>query len=264
MTEHVKWSVTGTLPEIYEHVFVPATMRPWAYRLVDLLELKPGRRILDVACGTGAVTCLLAERNANNGRIIGYDLSPEMLAIARAKKTVSHIEWQLGDASRIPYQDESFDIVTCQFALMFFEDRVAVLREMYRVLASAGQLFVLVWGAIERNPGFFAAAEGFSHHVSADAGDSIRGSFALSDSQQVRALAAAAGFQDATIQEVAAQAHFPSVERLVHGYGAMLQAVIDEATYRRLISHVIAALQPYVNHDGLVFPMEAILMHIRK
>lgn len=264
MSDPVKWRVTGTLPEIYEQVFVPATMCVWANRLVELLELKPGQQILDVACGTGAVTYLLAERNGNNGQIIGYDISPEMLAIAQAKQSNTNIEWQLGDASRFPFQDETFDVVTCQFGFMFFEDCVANLREMYRVLASGGQLVILVWGAIERNPGFLAVAEGFSHHVSAEAGNSIRGSFALGDSQQLRSLAAAVGFRDVNIQEVAAQAHFPSVERLVHGYGAMLQAVIDEATHMRLITDVTAILQSYVNPDGLVFPMEAILMQIQK
>lgn len=264
MNESRKWKVAGTLPEIYEQIFVPAAMLAWANRLVNLVELKPGLRILDVACGTGVVAHLFAERNGNNGQIVGYDINPEMLAIAHAKQSNSVIEWRLGDASRMPFEDKSFDIVACQFGLMFFEDRVTNLREMYRVLASGGQLAVLVWGAIDRNPGFLAVAEGFKHHVSIEASDSIRGSFILGDSQQMRSLAAAAGFSHANIQEVTAQAHFPSLELLVHGYGAMLQVVVDEATHKRLISDVTARLQSYVNQDGLDYPMEAILMYVRK
>lgn len=264
MSQSAEWKVIGTFPEIYEQVFVPATMRAWANYLVNLVELKPGTRILDVACGTGVVTHQIAEHGGKTGQIVGYDINPEMLAIAQAKQSNTSIEWQLGDASRLPFQDESFDIVTCQFGLMFFEDRATNLREMYRVLAPGGQLAILVWGAIEHNPGFLAVAEGFRRHVSGEASDSIRGSFVLGDSQEMRSLADAAGFRDATIQEVAAEAHFPSVELLVDGYGAMLLSVIDEATYMRLITDVTAALQSYVDGKELVYPMEAILMQVRK
>lgn len=263
MNEPIKWKVIGTLPEIYEQVFVPAAARVWATRLIDQLELVSNKRILDVACGTGVVTHLFAERNGHHGQIVGYDINPEMLAIAQAKQSKAVIEWRLGDASHLPFQDNSFDIVTCQFGLMFFEDRVLNLKEMYRVLALDGQLAILVWGAIERNPGFLAVAEAFKQHVSTEAGDSIRGSFVLGDLRQMRALADKAGFQ-AVIQEVTAQAHFPSVERLVHGYGAMLQSILDEGTYMSLITDVTATLQTYMDHEELVYPMEAILMHVRK
>lgn len=264
MSESVKWKVTGTLPEIYEQVFVPAVMRLWASRLVDLAEPLPGTQILDVACGTGVVAHLFVERIGNAGRVVGYDISPEMMAIARAKQSNSAIEWRQGNALELPFQDGAFDIVTCQHGLMFFEDRVRGLQEMYRVLAPGGSLLVLVWGAIEHNPGFFAVAEGFKRHVSVEASDSIRGSFVLGDNHQVRLLADAAGFQNAVIQELTEQAYFPSVEIHVHGYGAMLQAVVEEVVHTRLITDVTVALQSYVNHAGLHCPMEAILMHVRK
>ncbi|MBK8138344.1 MAG: methyltransferase domain-containing protein [Chloroflexi bacterium] len=264
MNESVMWKVTGTLPEIYEQVFVPAAMRRWATRLIDFLEMKHDQRILDIACGTGAATHLLAERCGYPGQVVGYDLSPEMLAIAQAKRPDTAIDWQLGDASHLPFLDESFEIVTCLFGFMFFEDRVANLREMYRVLAPGGQLAVLVWGAIERNPGFFAVAKGFGRHVSADASNSIRSSFVLGDIQQMQSIAAGADLRDASVQAISTLAHFPSVEFLVHGYGAMLQAEIDEATHSRLLNDIAVMLQAYLVPGGLVFPMEAILLHMRK
>jgi SAM-dependent methyltransferase len=239
-------------------------MRVWASQLVDLAAPQPGMRILDIACGTGIVTHQFAERISNQGQIVGYDISPEMLAVAQAKQSDTIIDWRLGDASHLPFEDQAFDIVTCQFGFMFFENRVANLQEMYRVLAPRGQLMILVWGAIERNPGFRAVAEGFERHVSAEAGNSIRGSFVMGDSQQMRDVVTAAGIQEARVQEVAAQAHFPSVELPVHGYGALLQAVIDEATHSRLIADVTAALQSYISQDGLVYPMAANLLYVRK
>lgn len=264
MSENVKWKVTGTGPEVYEQVFVPAVMQTWANRLVDLAKARSGTRILDVACGTGVVTYQFAERNGNNGQIVGYDINPEMLAIAQAKQSNASIEWRQGNVLELPFQDGAFDIVTCQHGLMFFEDRVRGLQEMYRVLAPGGSLLVLVWGPIEDNTGFLSAAKGFGQYAGIEVGNSIRGMFVLGDIQQMRSLAEAAGFQDGVIKSIAAQAHFPSVEDFVHGFGALMQPAIDEATQLALLTDITTALQSYVNHEGLVFPMEAILIHVRK
>ncbi|MBK9123960.1 MAG: class I SAM-dependent methyltransferase [Chloroflexi bacterium] len=264
MSDTVKWNAIGNLPEIYEHIFVPAVMNVWAHKVVNQLSPRQGHRILDMACGTGAVTIEFAHRLGKESRIVGYDISPEMLEVARRKWSFTGIDWQLGDVSQLPFQDGSFDIVTCHFALMFFPDRVGALKEMYRVLAPGGQLLALVWGAIERNPGFHAVAEGFGHHFSADAREGIRGSFVLGDREKVRALAAAAGFTDAHVYELNAQAYFPSVESLVHGYGALLQAAIDWATYTRLMDSVTADLRSYVTSGVLIHPIEAIAMSVTK
>lgn len=264
MSESAKWKVTGTGPEVYEQVFVPAVMQTWANQLVDLAKANPGTRILDVACGSGVVTHLFAEHTGKTGQIVGYDISPDMIAIAQAKQPGAAIEWRLGNALELPFKDGSFDIVTCQHGLMFFEDRVKGLQEMYRVLAPGGKLLVLVWGPIEDNPGFLVAAEGFGRYAGIESGNSIRRMFVLGDIQQMRSLAEAAGFRDAVVKPVAAQAHFPSVEDYVHGFGALIQPPIDEPTQLELLAEITTALQPCVNHKGLNFPIEAILMHVQR
>lgn len=264
MSENARWKVTGTGPEVYEQVFVPAVMQTWANQLVDLAKVSPDTRILDVACGSGVVTHLFAGHIGKAGQIVGYDINPDMIAIAQAKQPGAAIEWRLGNALELPFQDGSFDIVTCQHGLMFFEDRVKGLQEMYRVLAPGGKLLVLAWGPIEDNSGFLIAAEGFGRHAGIEAGNSIRGMFVLGDIRQMRSLAEAAGFRDAVVKTVAAQAHFPSVEDFVHGFGALIQPPIDEATQFALLAEITTALQPCMTHDGLVYPMEAILMHVRK
>lgn len=264
MSENISWKVSGTLPEIYEQIFVPATMHAWANLLVDLAVLEPGMRTLDVACGTGVVTEVLAERNGNTSHIVGYDRNPEMLSIAQAKQLNGTKDWQLGDATCLPFQDKSFDLVTCQFGLMFFEERIRGLQKMYRVLAPGGTLLILVWGPIERNPGFMAAANGFERYVGIESGNSIRGMFVLGDIREMRSLADAAGLQDAVIRPIAAQAQFPSVEDFVHAFGALIQPSITKMAQIELLAETTTALQSYVDHGVLVFPMEAILMKAQK
>jgi ubiquinone/menaquinone biosynthesis C-methylase UbiE len=264
MSESVTWKVAGTNAEVYEQVFVPAVMQTWANQLVDMAKASPGARILDVACGSGVLTLLFAQQIGKLGQFVGCDINPDMIAIARAKQPDAAIEWRQGNALELPFEDGTFDIVTCQHGLMFFADRVTGLQEMYRVLAPGGSLLAIVWGQIENNPGFFIAAEAFGRFAGIESGNSIRDMFVLGDIRQMRSLAQAAGFRNVVIKAVAAQSKFPSVENFVHGFGALLQPAIDEAVQREMLTAIDTSLQPYVTHEGLVFPMEAILMQVRR
>src|SRR5207245_11468195 len=131
---------------------VPAIFARWAADLVDLAGVRPGQRVLDVACGTGAVTRVAAERVGPTGRAVGLDLNPDMLGAARVSSPPA-IEWYEGSAVSLPFPDGAFDVVLCQQGLQFFPDRAVALGEMRRVLGSGGRLAVSVWRSIEHQPG---------------------------------------------------------------------------------------------------------------
>jgi len=118
-------------------------------RLVDLVDMRPGDRVLDVACGTGAVLLPAAERTGPSGSIIGIDLTPQMVAVCRAKiaaTNVHNVDVRVMDATVLDLPDASFDVVTCGFAIWFIPDMQGALREMRRVLKPGGKLAVSVWG----------------------------------------------------------------------------------------------------------------------
>src|SRR5687768_12177584 len=93
--------------EVYDELFVPALFAQWGPVVSAVPRLRPGDRVLDVACGTGALTFAAAERVGQNGSVVGLDASPEMLAVARRKP--SRIEWVEGTAEALPLPDQSFD-----------------------------------------------------------------------------------------------------------------------------------------------------------
>ena len=261
------WQVPGSGAEIYETVFVPAMMGQWAPRVIALANPQPGESILDVACGTGALTGVVAKSIGPNGRVVGLDLSPEMLAVARKitldPSSAAPIEWREGAVNAIPFENETFDIVFCNFGLMFFPDRVAALEEMRRVLKPDGRLALAVWGSIAKCPGQMAMKESWRRHFTEAAG-LFDAQHSLGDPEAVLSLIQEAGFRGASVQSVMGAVHLPSPEDLARSYGAMAGIQADEKTRAEVIDEVSTALQSYVGADGLEYPIGAILASARK
>jgi ubiquinone/menaquinone biosynthesis C-methylase UbiE len=129
------WIYLGNAAEKYEHYFVPAIAAPLAADLVARAALRPGERVVDIACGTGVVTRLAAQRVGVAETVAGVDVNAGMLAVGRAAAPAGMaIDWYEASAEDLPLPDEAFDVALCQLALQFFADKPAALREMRRVL----------------------------------------------------------------------------------------------------------------------------------
>src|ERR1700694_2809189 len=102
--------------ETIERIMVPTTFRPWAVEPLKLFTLKPGERVLDLACGTGIVARLAAEQVGAIGAVVGLDISSKMLEVAKSRSTRTGqvITWREGSAMALPFANSSFDVVLCQ------------------------------------------------------------------------------------------------------------------------------------------------------
>ena len=177
-----QWQVAGNAALAYETHLVPAIFATWAPRLLGSATPSVGERVLDVACGTGVVARLAAERVGPGGRVAGLDLNPGMLAVAGSRPvTGAPTGWVQASAGRMPFPDHSFQVVCCQAGLQFFPDRPAALAEMARVLAPGGRLAALVWRSIDHSPGFAALADALDRHIGPAAGAIMRAPFGLGD-----------------------------------------------------------------------------------
>ncbi len=114
----------------------------WKRRLVALADVRPHHRVLDIACGTGDITWMLAE---HAGEVVGTDINANMLALAESKRrdVPARVSFLEADAGALPLPDEHFDVVTCVYAGRGFPDIPAVLREAHRVLKPGGQYWHL-------------------------------------------------------------------------------------------------------------------------
>src|SRR5262249_46791562 len=145
-----RWELEGDSPELYERYLVPPVTLPWALDLVERVGVERGDRVLDVACGTGAVARVAAGRVGEGGRVVGVDVNRAMLRVARAR--LPELEWREGSVLALPFAAGEFDVVFCQLGLQFFPDRPAALQEMRRVLKPGARFAASVYSSIERNP----------------------------------------------------------------------------------------------------------------
>ena len=140
----------GSIPEIYDQLLVPLIFEACARDLADRVASAKPTTILEVAAGTGALTRALASR-LPKARIMATDLNQPMLDKAAQRQPPGRVEWKQADALALPFPDESFDAVVCQFGAMFFPDKVQGYREARRVLRSGGRYLFNVWDRISEN-----------------------------------------------------------------------------------------------------------------
>ena len=265
MGEQSGWQLgTVSVAEACERYMMSAFGNAWGQDLVEVAAPGAGQHVLDVACGTAAVARAAASRVGATGQVVGLDLNPAMLAMARA---IAHrdglpIEWREADATALPFADATFDLVCCHQGLQFFPDRSAALREMFRVLVPGGRLALGVWRRLEHQPFYAALTDALERYVSAQAAASLRAAFILGDAQELRVLIAGAGFREIHIRIRSRITRYPSLEEYVLGYLAgspMAPAVaaLDDTARNAMLRHIITALQSYVDDDGLAAPWES-------
>jgi ubiquinone/menaquinone biosynthesis C-methylase UbiE len=273
MTQQGQWQVAGSAPEVYERELVPAVFGSWAPIVVELAQPRAGDRVVDIACGTGIVARIAAARVGPTGTVVGVDLNPGMLSVARVagstdSRPSAPLQWKEANADNLPFPDQSFDIAYCQLGLQFFADRAAALREMRRVLGAEGRLALMVWRGIHESPGFGALAESLERHIGQAAAAIMRAPFGLSNADELADLVRAAGFQDVAIQQRVGTVRFPSVERFVLSYvaGSPLADPVSQANdvaRGALITDVRNALEKYTSNTELAFPIAAHLLSAR-
>ena len=127
-------------------------MRPSAELIVDSMGLGPGDQVLDLACGTGLVARAVWPRVAPGGRVVGVDVNPAMLGVARSLAGESEIEWVESSAQQLPFEDAGFTHVVCQQGFQFLPDGSAAAGEAHRVLRDGGVLVATIWAVPGRNP----------------------------------------------------------------------------------------------------------------
>ena len=142
---------SGSISKLYEAYLVPLIFEPYAADVANRLASRSPARVLEIAAGTGVVTRHLASVLPERVSIIATDLNQPMLDMASAIGTRRPVEWRQADAMHLPFQDDTFDAVLCQFGVMFFPEKAKAFSEARRVLRSGGLFIFSVWDRIDEN-----------------------------------------------------------------------------------------------------------------
>ncbi len=249
-------------PEIYEQELVGPLFRPWAGPLLDAAALRAGDRVLDIACGTGIVARLAHERLGNTGKVVGVDLSPPMLAVARG--VAPDIDWREGDAQALPlHDDELFDVVVCQQGLQFFPDKPAAAGQMRRALAAGGRLAVSTWRPDEEMPVLRELRRVAERHVGAI--EDRRHGFG--EAGPLEALLRSVGFGDVDVKVESRTIRFDDASVFVRlnamalvGMSPVAKDMADEERAQVMAAierDSVAVVQPHTDAMGFAYELRA-------
>ena len=246
--------------EGYESYMVPTLFGPCATNLIEAADLRPGERVLDLGCGTGIVARQVASCLKARGKVTGIDVSPNMLAVAKvaANREGLTIEWREGNAEHPPFHESSFDLVLCQFALMFVTNKAVALAEMRRVVTEDGRVLISVGQSLNRHPFYQTLHKVIQQRLGMSALQDI---FALGSADDLRALVIGAGFRRVELKAFSFTARFPNPDAFIAGEIEVDTAAIpsmqhlDSRSREAIVATITADMQSplkEVTHDNHV------------
>ncbi len=248
----------------YEAEFVPAIFAQWAAPLLDAAGVQPGQRLLDVACGTGILARTAAERVGPTGTVVGVDINPGMLTVARRVRP--DIAWRQADAADLPFADDSFDVVLCQSALMFFPDATRALQEMGRVCRPGGAVGVQVYSGLDAQPAYRPWITMVARHAGPEATSLLSTYWVHGDVPALTTRFRSAGLDVVDVRTQVGTARWRSIDQMVQTVvqSTPLADRISDEVYRRIREDSEEVLGKYHTESGVDVPLAAHILIARK
>jgi ubiquinone/menaquinone biosynthesis C-methylase UbiE len=194
----------GSIPEIYDRYLVPLFFDSYALDLAERVAKGGPQSVLELAAGTGVLTRTMASRLPACVHIVATDLNQPMLDHAKARQShADRIEWKQADALALPFADERFDAVACQFGVMFFPDKIQGYKQAHRVLKPGGRFLFNVWDRISENEFADVVNEALTVFFPRDPPRFMaRAPHGYHDVERIRAELNAAGFANVSVETV--------------------------------------------------------------
>lgn len=254
------WNGTSGHAWVDHQATLDRMFAPFEAILTDAMRAGKGQRVLDVGCGTGAVT-LAAARHADDGECLGVDISAPMLALARdlAARLGVPARFVEGDAQTYAFAPASIDCFLSRFGVMFFDDPVAAFANLRRAARPGAGLRVIAWRSPAENAFMTTAERSAAPLLPAlpPRRPDAPGQFAFADRQRVATILSQAGWSDVEIRPIDVPCTL--AEQDLIGYVSRLGPVgqqlpsVDDATRTRVLAAVRAAFEPFVHGDEVRF-----------
>ena len=269
---HLEWTGDKTVAAWRKwHAQIAAFTKGATEAILESAHLRPGMRVLDLASGVGDPALSIAGEIAPNGNVTATDLGPGMISLAEElarKKGLSNIEFREASAEALPFADESFDVLTCRFGIMFFPDLPKALRECLRVLKRGGRVVFVAWGKKEQ-PFFTTTAGIILKHVPVPPpppdpdGPSL---FMFGERDRLRRALEAAGFSNVHEEDRIIPGRWASsAEEYWEQFtevAAPFRPLLDQLTPERMVqakSEILTTLKKFWTGKELNMPLEIVI-----
>ncbi len=261
------WQLDLEGARAYEDNLVAVAMDPWARDLVAAAAPAPGSRVLDVGCGTAIVLRHAAAAVGPDGALVGVDVNPSMLAVAR--EVTADLEpaptFHEAVADDLPLGDGSVDALLCQHMLQFATDPAVTLAEMRRVLRAGGRLAIATCASLPRQPGYTVLVGVVEDHLGPDAARVLASPYAWGDLDRMREGVADAGFDAVHGRRAITPFRFPSPTAFLAAESSSsplgdLTSTLPPDVREPLLADLGRALAVHGDDDGIVFPFETVVV----
>jgi SAM-dependent methyltransferase len=254
----------------YHEYLGPALFEPLAEEVLGVAAPGAGEAVLDVACGTGVLTRRLAAAVGSGGEVVGVDVNPMMVEVARSVPAPdgARIDYREGDGTALDLPSGTFDFVSCQQGLQFFPDRLRGVTEMRRVAADGARAVVACWCGLDRLPLFAALTEAEDENLRAfgvgATREDLTAPFSLGDADELHDLLERGGWVDVSVVERTVDARFSDperfLERMEFAYAAVVpQFAEDPDVFRQYLAAIVRDTKEIVEAhrrgDHVVAPM---------
>jgi ubiquinone/menaquinone biosynthesis C-methylase UbiE len=266
--EHAQFS--GSIPATYDRYLRSLLFQPYAEDLAARLELRVNSSVLVLACGTGILTRVLRSRLPATVKLTATDLNEPMFRNAADKFAKEEtVEWLQADACSLPFDNQIFDAVVCQFGIMFVPDKTLAAREAYRVLKPGGVFLFNVWDALDHNELTRIAHETIIRFFKKDPPDFYKVPFGYHDHGEIKRTLEEAGFREIQIDVVekisAADRAEDAAKGLVQGTPVSVAITErDPALLSSITGGVADAIKNRFGDANIRVPMQAIVVQARR
>lgn len=259
----------GSVPANYDKYLGPFLFEPYAKDLVQRLT-KGLHKVLEIACGTGRVTKHLVATLASDGQLTATDLNPDMVSVAQQEVPDTKVIWSVADAQQLPFEDETFDAVVCQFGVMFFPDKAKAFTETHRVLKMGGKFLFNTWDAVDANPPIAILDKVLKEVFGEAAPDFLRAApYSLYDKKLIKSLLQQALFKNIKMEVVTMNSGYSTPDDIIKGFleGTPLFTYLAEkdAAQRNIIQQNIKKqLTEQFGESSSNVPLQAIVCEVEK
>lgn len=255
------WNGPGGKMWLASYERIERTVTPFGEPALAAAAARPGERVLDIGCGTGATTAVLARAVAPQGQVLGVEISEPLAAAARGQK-IANATFAVGDAATQPFDLASFDLVFSRFGVMFFGDPVAAFKNLRRALKPSGRLVFVCWRTPQENPWGLVPMRAAAPHLPPfeRPGPEDPGQYSFGDRARVERILKESGFGTPTFRPLDHAIRLgKDVAETIDNIGrfgplARLFAEAAPAQVEKAKAAIAEALKPYVTGDGVSLP----------